>query len=150
MARPRSSPFPSRRWNNAQRVRGYSRRRMRNERVNVAYFTPMKTARIITSDRGRTRKFSAAVDAASAWLTLRPLCFGGRSKMRTPKRERRVLYGSGGKIANTRRDRRSEIGHVGCRWWRWNVDGNWKRRSNLFAKGTSIEENYRRNLIQFG
>ena len=39
---------------------------MRNERVNVAYFTPMKTARIITRDRGRTRKFSAvlAVDAA--------------------------------------------------------------------------------------
>lgn len=51
-------------------IRVYSRRRIRNERVNVAYFTPMKTARIITGDRGRTRKFSAvlAVDGHRIYL----------------------------------------------------------------------------------
>lgn len=41
---------------------------IRNERVNVAYFTPMKTARIITADRGRTRKYSAAVGTCTLLL----------------------------------------------------------------------------------
>jgi len=56
------------RYNNAQQIYlfirslTYSRiEKGRNECVNVVYFTPIETARIITADRDGMRKLFAAV-----------------------------------------------------------------------------------------